>query len=129
MKKIGLLLTAFLLAVVLVKAQPGQGQQMSPEDRAKRQTEQLTTTLGLDKTQATKVEAIYLKYGKQQSELFQSMGQGGDREAMRTKMTEMRDSQNKEIKALLTKDQVEKYDKYLADQAARRGQGGPRPNN
>jgi hypothetical protein len=71
-----------------------------------------------------------LKYGKQQSELRQSMGQDGDREAMMTKMTAIREGQTKEIKALLNKDQVVKYDKYLEEQQARRGQfGGPRPNN
>jgi periplasmic protein CpxP/Spy len=133
MKKFGLLMTALLFAVVLVNAQPGQGgqggQRMSAEDRAKRQVEQLTTTLGLNKDQATKVEAVILKYSKQQSELFQSMGQGGDRDAMRTKMTAMRESQTKEIKAVLTKDQADKYDKYLQEQQSRRGQGGPRPNN
>jgi periplasmic protein CpxP/Spy len=128
MKKIGLLLTALLLTVVFVNAQPG-GQQSTPEERAKRQTEQLTTALSLDKAQVTKVEAINLKYAKQQSELFQSMGAGGDREAMRTKMTAMRAEQTKEIKALLTKEQIEKYDKYLAEQQARRAQGGRGPNN
>jgi protein CpxP len=131
MKRIGLMMAAIILAVIFVNAQPGQGGQMrSPEERAKSQAEQLTTTLGLSKEQATKVEAVMLKYGKQQSELRQSMGQDGDREAMMTKMTAIREGQTKEIKALLNKDQVVKYDKYLEEQQARRGQfGGPRPNN
>lgn len=128
MKKISLLLTALFFAVLFVNAQPG-GQQSTPEERAKRQVEQLTTALSLNKDQAAKVEAISLKYGKQQGELFQSMGQGGDREAMREKMTAIREAQTKEIKAILTPEQSAKYDKYLEEQRSRmrQGGGGPRP--
>lgn len=123
MKKIGLLLTAMLFAVMFVSAQPGGG--MDPAERAKRQVEQLKTTLSLNADQVTKVEAIVKKYGEQQSKMFQEMMDGGgDREAMRGKMTKMREDQTKEIKAVLTADQSKKYDEYLKEQDARRQQGG-----
>jgi N-methylhydantoinase B/oxoprolinase/acetone carboxylase alpha subunit len=123
MKKIGLLLTAILFAVMFVNAQPGGGM-MDPAERAKRTVEQLKTTLSLNADQVTKVEAVVKKYGEKQSQMFQEMGQGGDRDAMREKMTKMREDQTKEIKTLLTPDQVKKYDTYLKEQEARRAQGG-----
>ncbi|NQU86499.1 MAG: hypothetical protein HQ541_12130 [Mariniphaga sp.] len=117
MKKIGLLLTALLLTVVFAQAQQRGG---DPAERAKRQVEELKTTLDLSDDQATKIEAIILDYGKKTSELRQSMGADGDRSAMREKMGVIREEQTKQIKALLNEDQVKKYDTYLEEQAERR---------
>lgn len=120
MRKIGLLLIALLVTVVFVKAQPGN---FDPEAMVKRQLDGIVEACGLDKEQAKKVEAIIRKGNEKRMEMFQDMG-GGDREAMRAKMTEFQENQTKEIKAVLTADQSKKYDKYLEEQAERRRERG-----
>ena len=74
-----------LLMSMTTFAQPpgGQGRQFDPEERAKRQTEQMVTDLGLNADQTKKVEAINKKYGAKMGELFQSTGPDGDRTVMR----------------------------------------------
>ena len=127
MKKVGLVLITLLLTVVFVNAQPGN---FDPAARLKRQLDQLTQTCSLTKDQVPKVETILKKYSDQRSKMFQDMQNGGDRSAMRDKMTKMQDDQSKEIKAILTADQAKKYDAYLKEQQERRqqrmnGGGGP----
>ena len=121
MKKIGLLMMVLFIAVSFAKAQPGN---FDPEAMIKRQVDGIVEACELSKDQATKVEAIIRKGNEQRMQMFQDMGQGGDREAMREKMNKMRDDQNAEIKKLLTADQSKKYDKYLEEQAARRRERG-----
>lgn len=127
MKKPVLIIAILFIAVVFANAQPGN---FDPVERAKSQTEELKQALGLTTDQATKVEAILLNYGKKTSELRQSMGPDGDREAMREKRNALREEQTKEIKAVLNSGQVEKYDAYLKEQAERRSNrgGGPGGN-
>jgi len=122
MKKIGLLLTFLFLSVVFVKAQPGN---FDPEEMIKRQVEGITEACDLSEDQVTKVEAIIRKSNEKMMALFQEMGGGGDREAMREKMGEIRDEQTKEIKAVLTEEQAEKYDEYMEEMRQRMRQGRP----
>ncbi|MBN1821180.1 MAG: hypothetical protein JXR31_01165 [Prolixibacteraceae bacterium] len=126
MKKIGLLLAALLVAVIFVNAQPpgGQGGNFDPEQMIKRQVDQIVEACGLSKEQTQKVEAIVRKGNEKRMEMFQDMGGGGDREAMREKMNKMRDEQTKEIKAVLTEEQAKKYDKFLEEQEQRRRERG-----
>jgi periplasmic protein CpxP/Spy len=123
MKKFGLLLSVLLMTVVFVKAQP------DPAEMVKRQVDQLTEACSLTKDQVPKVEVIVKKYSEKMMAMFQEMGGGGDRDAMREKMTKNREEQSKEIKAILTADQAKKYDKFLAEQMERmRQMGGPGGN-
>ena len=121
MKKIGLLLTTLLLTVVFVNAQPGN---FDPEEMIKRQLDGIVEACDLSKDQAGNVEAIIRKTNEKRMAMFQDMGGGGDREAMREKMTQMREEETKEIKAVLNEEQVKKYDKYLEEQAERRRNRG-----
>ena len=52
----------------------------------------------------------------------------GDMDAMRAAMTEIRDNQTKDIKALLTKEQATKYDEVLKLQQQRMQNRPPRNN-
>lgn len=123
MKKIGFLLIAILLGTTFSMAQPG-GQRMSPEERAKQQTAELKETLGLDKAQEKKVYDLNVESGKKMAKMREEMGGGGFSDEMREKMMAMREETNKEMKKILTADQYKKYEKYLEERRARRGQGG-----
>jgi hypothetical protein len=104
---------------------PGGGQQRTPEERAKRETQWMKDSLALSPEQVILVDTINLKYAKKQADLRTQM-EGQDREAWRPKMQELQEQKSGELKKVLTEDQMKKY----ADMAARRrfgrGQGGPR---
>lgn len=107
MKKLFTLLM-ILVSVGLSYAQPGQGPRMSPEERDKLLSEQLS----LDDAQKTKLSAISAKYQKQFDEMRQKM-QGADETARREmfpKMREINDARNKEIRAMLNEEQTKKFD-------------------
>lgn len=103
-----------------------QPQPPTPESMAQRETEWMTTELELTEDQVAKVDAINLKYAEKMAELFQG-GPGGDFEAMREKMNEMNTQKRAEFEDILTDDQLQKYDEYMAENQ-RRGPGGPPPN-
>lgn len=126
MKKLMFLFFAVLLGATVSMAQNRDGQRsMNPEDMAKRQTAELKEKLGLDKAQEKKVYDLNLESGKKMAKMREGMQSGGgDREAMREKFTTMREEQNKEMKKILTADQYKKYEKYLEERRAQRGQGG-----
>jgi periplasmic protein CpxP/Spy len=126
MKKTGLVLLALLAFTVVTFAQNRGSGNFDPKEMAKRQTEQLTEELDLNKDQQKKVLELNEKYSEKMSAMFQDMRSGGgDREAMREKMGKMREEQNKEMKKILTEDQYKKYEKYLEERRSRRGQGRP----
>lgn len=122
MKKIGFLLIALMMGTMAGIAQNWQNQ--TPEERAKSQTDQIKEACGLDKAQEKKVYDLSLKSGKEMAKMREGMQGGGDRDAMRTKMTKMRDEQNAEMKKILSADQYVKYEKYLEERRAARQQGG-----
>lgn len=126
MKKIGLLLLfAFVLTTVSMAQNRGE-RNFDPEEMAKRQTEELTKTLDLNKDQQKKVLSLNKEMGEKMSAMREDMRDGGgDWGAMREKMTKIREEQNKEMKKILTEDQYKKYEKYLEERRARRGQGRP----
>jgi protein CpxP len=115
MKKL-LMVCCFVVSMVsLSKAQGGGGgrQQMSPEDRAK----QMQASLKLTDDQTTKVVAIYKEQAAKRDSLMKA---GADRQAMRPLMQ----AANEKIKAILTKDQAEAYEKMQAERMKRMQQGG-----
>lgn len=117
-----------LLAVVLVAGllqtafAQGQGMRMSPKQRA----DTLGKQLGLDTTTVVKVAAIFEKYQKVMSDKRAELQ--GDMDAMRAAMTEIRDAQNKEVVALLTKEQAAKYEEIQKQQQQRMMNRPPRNN-
>ncbi len=137
MKKFGVLLVVLLFATGMTYAQErGGGQrpssgnhgksemrgnrpQMDPEQMIQRETKQLVDELKLNKDQEQKVLAINKKYmEKRKAERAKiSDASDADREKMREKMRETMkaemEAKTKEIKAVLTAEQVKKYDEMM----------------
>jgi hypothetical protein len=117
MRKIGIFVLMMVFAAFIGKAQPGgQGGSFSPEDMAKRQTEQMGEYIKMDKALTTKVHELNLKYAKKSQELragrsFMDMSDS-EREKMRAQMTAQQEEKDKEIKKILSADQVKQYEKY-----------------
>ena len=112
MKLKGIILILGLLMSIMTYAQPpgGQGRQFDPEQMVKRRTDQMVTDLGLNADQTKKVEAVIKTYSDKRMKMFQeNRDKGGDWTQMREKMTAMRDEENKELKPILTEDQMKKY--------------------
>jgi len=117
----------FLATVTLATAQQGQGrQQMTPEERAKTNTERLEKLLSLKADQKTKVHAIELEIGKEMSALRQNNSQGEARREAMQKLNAKRDAKYKEV---LTADQFKKYQEDNEQRQRERGQGGGQRNN
>lgn len=121
MKK--LLIVCGLLFSVITFAK-AQGQQQTPEERAKNNTTRLAEKLNLTDDQKTKVEAIFLDQAKASVKLREEAA--GDRDAMRTKMQKLNEETNTKISALLTDDQKKAFEAWKTEQQEnmRRRQGG-----
>ena len=117
-----LLALVFVAGMLQTAFAQGQGMRMSPKQRA----DTLAKQLSLDSTTTAKVLAIYEKYQKTMTDKRNELQ--GDMDAMRAAMTEIRDSQNKEIVALLTKEQAAKYDEIMKQQQQRMMNRPPRNN-
>lgn len=119
MKKLVLLLTVALFTISM-SAQ--QRQRSTPEERAKRQTQEMVEKLGLSDSQKEKIHEINLKYAQpmQQGERPQNM----DRDKMRAEFEKRQKEKDTEIKAQLTEDQQKKYEKYQKENQNRMRQGG-----
>ncbi len=129
MKKLGFLLMVIFLGTTVSMAQNRSWQNSTPEESAKKSTETLKEKLGLKADQEKQVYALNLKSAKEMVEMRKGMGMqggGGDRDAMRAKFTKMREDTSKAMKQILSKDQYVKYEKYLEERRASRGQRGGR---
>lgn len=118
-----LFLVSSILMMVVITAF-GQGRpNFTPEDMAKRQTEMIKQATGINDAIAAKVDAINLKYAKEQATLREKTP---DREARREPQKVLNDKRDAELKTVLTADQFAKV--VAAQEAARanRGGGGPR---
>lgn len=110
------LVLSFLFVHQLAWSQgPGQGRgmMMTPEERAK----QLQERLSLTDEQTAKVTKIFEASQKKAMEMMGSFQ--GDREAARKAMQEMQAKTDKEIEALLTKEQVKKYEELKKERMQR----------
>jgi len=122
-KRSGLIVVLFLMVCIGYGQQGGQRQRMSPEERAKQNTEWMTKELKLDDKTARKVDEINLKYAKKQQEEVQTIMQSGDRSQMREIMQKMNDAKNKELKPVLGDKKYEQYLKILEERRQNRQQG------
>lgn len=116
----------FLALSINTFAQMGQGG--NPQDRLKRQLDELKTRLKLTDTQYKKVDSILTAQMTEMGKIRDAAN--GDRESMRLKMTDLREKTDKQITALLTKDQLVEYKKIQDERQQRmqqfmnRGGGG-----
>ncbi len=86
--------------------------------------EDVKKELQLLEDQTSKIEAIQMAMAAEMRELFQGGGGGGDREAMMTKMTEMRKKNEEEISKVLDADQLKRIKQIEFQQTVNRGMGG-----
>ena len=131
MKRISLLMTMFLILSGIIFAQErgggerlskttkqvtlrtrGERPQTTPEVRVQRQTQQLVEELKLSKEQEQKVTVINKKYVEKQTNDWSKMRDASDEELakMREERNKIQTEKNKEIKAILTAEQVKLYD-------------------
>jgi Spy/CpxP family protein refolding chaperone len=107
----------------------GARPQMNPEEMLKRQTQRLVEELKLNKDQEAKVTAINKKYMGKQSFDFSKMRDASDEERtkMREEMQKIQVEKNKEIRAILTPEQVKLFDENQKkrEEMRKNGQGGP----
>jgi hypothetical protein len=111
-----LILTAMILVAGLLQvalAQPQGRQMMSPKQRA----DTLGKQLSLDSLTVAKVAAIYEKSQKLMTDKRTELQ--GDMDAMRSAMLEIREKVNKDIMALLTKEQAKKFEEIQKAQQQR----------
>jgi uncharacterized protein HemX len=114
-----ILLTAILTLVIVGGSQAQQQRmRMTPEQQAA----QLKDSLGLDTTQVAKIAVIFKEQQDKMTEL-RNANQGGDMQAMRDAMTEMRKKTDDKIKTVLTDAQKAKYDIMIKNRPV----GGMRP--
>jgi len=113
------------MSSVPMLAQGGGGGQrggmMSPEAQ-QAQMDAMVKAVGLTDDQVTKIKAIQADSMKKMMALRES---GGDPQEMRPKMMEIRESQQTQIKALLTDDQKPKYEEFMKSQRPMGGGRGP----
>ena len=126
MKRLGILvLTIIFTSAVSLAQDRGGRENFSPEESAKRQTEQIKEAVGLKADQEKKVYEINLESSKKMSELRSQMqGGGGGFEGMREAFGKIREEQDKKMKEVLTEEQWVKYEKWQEERRQRRGQRG-----
>ena len=111
-KTIGLALLLSLLALNISAQGAGRGFQMTEED-IKERVANNAKLLELNDEQHKKVLAVEMDfYNKMQIERQKMRNAGGpptDREAMRAKMTKMRDERNTQYEEVLTPDQYKQF--------------------
>jgi len=138
MSKVSFLMMAFLMAIIVScnqGAKNSQQQQMGPGggmgggnfDPAAfvdRQMEELKSGLELSDDQEKQVREIITAGFETMQKAREGMQDGGDREAMREKMQQMREEQTEKIKAVLSEEQFTKYEQIQAERRERMRQGG-----
>lgn len=91
-----------LFIPALAMTQPGLAQGRTAEERAQRQTEQMTKKLGLDENQTASVGEINLKYAQQVDEILAS---DQEQPAKRAAIRDLKAAQDDELRQVLTEEQ------------------------
>lgn len=114
MKKLLIICGMLFTTITFANAQDGQGRRGgTPEERAKRQTEQLAEKLKLNDDQKAKVQAIYLEQGPRMRKLRDSLGD--NREGFRAAMLKSNEQNEAKIAAVLTEDQKKAYTVWIKE--------------
>lgn len=114
MKKLLIICGLLFSVITFANAQDGQGRRGgTPEERAKRQTENLAEKLKLSDDQKAKVSAIYLEQGAKMRKLRDSLGD--DRTAWRGVMVKANEQADAKITAVLNDDQKKAFATWVAE--------------
>jgi Spy/CpxP family protein refolding chaperone len=134
MKRVSFLLMAIVLVFSVscnkLRQNSQEQQQMGPGNFdpaafVDRQMEELKEGLDLSRDQEKQVREILTAGSETMRKAREEMRDGGgDREAMREKMQQMREEQNQKIKAVLSEEQFAKYEQIQAERRERMRQGG-----
>ena len=106
-------MVAFFVSIMLITQcataqDSGDGfKNKTPEQRAQLQTNMMKTKLNLDSAQTLLVQDINLKYAK---EIDPVLTGDADRMAKFRQMKSIQEKKNKELKAVLSKDQYKQYE-------------------
>ncbi len=125
-KKLFLVSSIIWMMVFTAFGQDNQGGRpnFTPEDMAKRQTEMIVKVTGIDAATTAKVEAINLKYAKENAALREKYP---DREARAEPRKVLNEKRDAELKTVLTAEQFKKVQDAQAEMRQRmQGGGGPR---
>ena len=106
-----------LSSSVMAQGKKGGG---SPDEMAKRQTEQMKKHLTLDDAQTATISEINLKYAKKRTEVRKESS--GDRTGMRAAMQKINNERNTEFKEILSEEQYQKFLKKEEEMKQKRGQ-------
>lgn len=133
MRKLLIICGLLFSMVTFAQAQDGPARRGmgTPEERAKRQTEQLAEKLKLTEDQKTKVAVIYTEQAASMTKLREEAK--GDRETMMAAMTKANEATDAKITTLLTEDQKKAFATWKEERKEMmkkrmeggRGQGGP----
>lgn len=115
-------LTVVMSAARMPVQAQGPGQRGGRGPNLDEQMERLVEQLELTDEQAESVRAVLEMQGERRREVFQGGSGGGDREAMRAAMAELREETNLQLAEILTEEQMVKFREI---QASRRR--GPPP--
>ncbi|RNL54030.1 hypothetical protein [Pedobacter jejuensis] len=114
MKKLMMICALLFSVITYASAQQGGGRMGgTPEERAKRSTDQLVEKLKLTEDQKTKVMAIYTAQNAEMTKAREAAGD--DMSGMREKMTKMNAETNTKIEAVLTDEQKPAFKTMLEE--------------
>jgi hypothetical protein len=100
------------------------GGNFDPAAYIDRQMEELKEGLQLSEDQEKQMRDILTTGAETMRKAREGMQDGGDREAMREKMQQMREEQNQKIKAVLSEEQFTKYEQIQQERRERMRQNG-----
>ena len=128
LRTIGVLFFAMITTGIF--AQQGRGMRNTdPKEMADRQVATMKEIIKINAKEEAKINEIFLNAGKEQQKQFQSMANGGDREAMRAKMTELNKKRDAELLKVLGKERMDVYTKEMEKRRSERSQNRSRGNN
>ena len=116
MKKLLMICGLLFGIVTLTHAQDGVRKMMSPEERAKKQTERLAEKLKLSEEQKAKVLAIYTEQAKAMNKDVEA--KMADRKAKYAEMKAAREANDAKVEAVLTAEQKKAYAELKAERKA-----------
>lgn len=116
MKKLLMICGLLFGVVTLTNAQDGGRKMISPEERAKKQTERLAEKLKLSEEQKAKVLAVYMEQANAMNKGVQA--EKADRKAKFAEMKAAREANEAKVEAILTADQKKAYAELKAERKA-----------
>ena len=100
------------------------GRKMDPKERANQQSDRMIKELDLSTAQGEKIKALNLEYAEKTQAAREEARAAGDRASMRETMKALRTEQNEKLKKYMTAEQVEKWEKILAERPNSRNRKG-----